>query len=173
MEIMFWIWLGIIVVGVAVEVATLKLISIWFSFGAIIPIILSVFKNIPIFIQAIVFVLASLTFILTLRNPTQKFLFKTSVNNLETYIGQKQQLTSDFLKKNGTIQIDGVRYKVTSDEDLTKGNIVEIVAVKNNKFIVKNIKTSQNIDKNDYIEESGDDEFIIEKTCKPDNPEQN
>ena len=169
MEIMFWIWLGIIVVGVAVEVATLKLISIWFSFGAIIPIILSVFKNIPIFIQAIVFVVVSLTLILTLRNPTQKFLFKTSTNDLEAYIGQKQKLTSDFLKKNGTIQINGATYKATSDEVLTKGDLVEIVAVKNNKFIVKSIKNLQNI--NQYTGELSDDEFIIEKANKSDDSE--
>ena len=55
METTFWIWLAIIVVALIIEIVTLDLVSIWFSFGAVVPFILSAIGGIPIEIQIVVF----------------------------------------------------------------------------------------------------------------------
>ena len=43
MEVMFWVWLGVIVVSAIAEAASMELVSVWFIVGAIPPFIMSAF----------------------------------------------------------------------------------------------------------------------------------
>ena len=71
MDLMFWIWLGVIIVTAIIEFATMEIVSIWFTFGALIPLILSVTKAVSWEIQIIVFVLVSAILIVSLRSVTK------------------------------------------------------------------------------------------------------
>ena len=174
MDVMFWIWLGIIVVGVIIEIATLMFVSIWFSFGAIIPFILSVFKQIPFVIQIIVFVVVSLTCVFILRKPTKDFIFKNSNSkiDLSSFVGSVFKLTKDAApKKNGEITIDDSTFVAISEEPLQSGDFVEIVGVKGKKAFVKKA-TQLPSSQNQSLDDSAEDEFIIEKAEKTEDSEQ-
>lgn len=142
MSVLFWIWLAVIVVTAVVEMLTMEVVSIWFTFGAIIPFILSATNAVGWEIQIIVFVVVSAVLILSLRKITKKFLLRNSneKTNLDSIIGKKYRLIdrTDF-ENNGTVKVNGVVWSVLSDngEAIESGEIVQIVKIDGNKLIVK------------------------------------
>lgn len=178
MDMMFWIWLGVIVVTVIVEIVTLELVSIWFSFGAIIPFILSAFKGaVPMEIQIVIFVVVSALLILLLRKYAQKLLFKNTdeKTNIDSFKGKKIRLLEDAsFEKSGSIKINDVVWTATSQDGslLKAGELVEIVSIDGNKCIVKKAEKDPEESKVVNLTEN-DDEFIIEKTKTDDKKEEN
>lgn len=55
MPIMFWIWLGITIVAVIVELGTQDLSSIWFAGGGIVAMLMSISPKVPWWASLIVF----------------------------------------------------------------------------------------------------------------------
>ncbi len=147
---MFWIWLGLLVLAVIIEIATLDLVSVWFAVGAIIPLILSGIGGIMIEIQVVVFVVVSALLIIFLRKYAQKWLFKNmnSKTNMDMQIGKVYRLleNADF-EKNGSVKINDVVWTAVSEKGqlIEKGQLVEIVKIEGNKMIVKPAK--ENADK--------------------------
>ena len=143
MSTMFWVWLAVIVIGVVVEACTTDLISIWFSFGAIVPFILAGATGLRYEWQIVIFVVISAVLIVTLRKVTMKYLFKNSnaKTNLAALEGQKYRLLSrtDF-ETIGTVKINGVEWSVVSEnrDTIEKDEVVEIIKVQGNKLVVKN-----------------------------------
>ena len=76
MDIIFWVWLGVIIATIILEIVTLDLVSVWFAIGAIIPLILSAIGGIAIEIQVGVFVFISAILLIFIRKIAQKILFK-------------------------------------------------------------------------------------------------
>lgn len=148
MSTMFWIWLSIMVVTVVLEIITTDLISIWFTFGAIIPLLLSAFDAVNPIWQTVIFVIISAILIATLRKTTLKLFFKNSntKTNVNSLIGQKHRLieSTDF-DTMGKIQIKDIEWRVVGEnqETIEKGQIVEIVKIEGNKLIVKPAKTNE------------------------------
>ena len=75
------VWLVIFVVSVIIEACTTELVSIWFSAGSIIALILSAIPNVPFYIPIIVFIVISLTLLLCLRPIIKKMLNKNTLNS--------------------------------------------------------------------------------------------
>lgn len=94
MDVMFWVWLGIIAASIVIEVFTLKLIPIWFAIGAIIPFILSIF-NINFIIQIIIFAVAALLLIIFVRKYAQRFLFGNITTKKLEDNGDSQEQTEN------------------------------------------------------------------------------
>ena len=145
MDTMFWVWLGIIVGAVILEIITADLVSVWFAFGAILPCILAATTNLYYGWQIVIFLLISAILIACLRKITLKYLFK-NVNektNLDAIIGQKFRMLerTDF-ETMGKIKIKDVEWSAVGDKQQTieKDTIVEIVKISGNKMIVKELK---------------------------------
>ena len=142
METTFWIWLAIIVVSLIIEIVTLDLVSIWFSFGAVVPFILSAIGGIPIEIQIVVFFLVSALMIVFLRKYAQKWLFKgmNLKTNTDALLGKTYRLLekTDF-ETSGLIKINDVVWKAVGEngELIEKGQLVEVVRIAGNKMIVR------------------------------------
>ena len=78
---MTWIWLGIVIVLILLELATVNLVTIWYIASAIVSLVLSLFvKN--FFIQFLVFVLLGTILLITTRDVLLKIVKqkKTSVH---------------------------------------------------------------------------------------------
>lgn len=156
MSVMFWIWLGVIVAAVIIEFITLDLISIWFSVGAVIPFILSIFKGMPIWVEVVTFVVSSLLLIIFMRKVAQKWLYrnggaKTNLDALEGRAGKL--LESITLEENGAVKFNGIVWTAVSvdGQPIEKGNFVEVVKIQGNKLVVKPSKlneTENNIEEN-------------------------
>jgi len=136
-----WIWLGVTVISLVVEFTTFDLASIWFAAGGLVAMILAACKA-PLVVQLIVFIAISLILLLSLRKIALKYFLKgdTLKTNSESVVGNAYTLLSDITQDEmGTIKINGVVWNVitNNNETIEKGEKVEIVGLKGNKYIVK------------------------------------
>ena len=144
MEVMSWIWLGIIIGTVVLEILTADLVSIWFTFGAILPFILSETTNLHYGWQIVIFVIISAILIASLRKITMRFLLKNSntKTNKDALIGQKYRMLeeTDF-DTVGKIKIKDLEWSAVGDNQQTikKGAIVEIINISGNKLLVREV----------------------------------
>ncbi|MBQ9795463.1 MAG: NfeD family protein [Clostridia bacterium] len=144
---MLYIWLGILCIGLLIESLNAgTLVTIWFSAGAIIPLIMScwgITNPVYITIQIVIFGIVTSLCMIFLRKIAKKMLFKNSKDktNLDLYVGKKYTITNKY--GNVTyIKFNGIEYSAyleNDDEinDLEVGNQVEIIRFEGNKAIVK------------------------------------
>lgn len=148
MEVMFWVWLGVIALTAIVEFISLDLTSIWFTIGAIIPFILSSIGGVRWEIQVATFVVVSALLLIFLRKITRKFLLKNAnyKTNVDALIGKKVRMIerTDF-ETLGAVKINDVVWSARAEksETIEKGQIVEVVRVDGNKLIVKMINEQE------------------------------
>ena len=147
MDIMFWVWLGVIVVTFIVECSTMELMSIWFTIGAIIPFILAGTNAVGWEIQLVIFVVVSAILIATLRRVAKKWLLRnTSKDKLNTYIGNHVKMLDDLDGEDvGHVKINGVVWTAISEngEKIKEGQLCESVKISGNKVSVKKIKNKE------------------------------
>ncbi|MBR4998993.1 MAG: NfeD family protein [Clostridia bacterium] len=147
---MMYIWLGILCLGLLVESLNAgNLVTIWFSAGAVIPLIMSFFgKATPAYVtaQVIVFGVVTTLCMIFLRKIAKKTLFRNSKDktNLDLYIGKKYTISNKY-GNNTYIKFNGIEYSAFLDgddeiNDLELGDRVEIIRFQGNKAIVKKVK---------------------------------
>lgn len=143
---MIWIWLAIFIITFIVEAATSDLVSIWFSIGAVVSIILSLIEGVPYYVEIIVFAVLSLVLLIATRPMVKKILKNQErKTNADDLIGKTvkvmETITEDL---HGTIKINDVIYTASlsnNDTDtILEGTKVKIIGINGNKVIVKRIK---------------------------------
>lgn len=146
---MTYVWLTVLCVGMLIEsINAGTLVTIWFSVGAIIPLIMSLFKITTvtyITIQFVVFGVVTLLCLIFLRKIAKKLLFKNSKDktNLDLYLGKEFTI----IKKYGDIayiKFNGIEYSaflenVDEANNLEVNDKVEIIRFEGNKAIVKRV----------------------------------
>ncbi len=164
MDVMFWVWLGVLAMTAIVEFISLDLTSIWFTAGAVIPFILSAVGGVRWEIQVAIFVVVSALLLIFLRKITRKLLLKNAnfKTNVDALIGKKVRMIerTDF-ETLGAVKINDVVWSARAEkgETIEKGEIVEIVKVDVNKLIVKktsddNVKPNNQSIKEEIVEVS-------------------
>lgn len=139
---MWWIiWLGVIVLSLIVEGATLSLVSIWFVPGSIVALILSLF-DLHISLQLGAFIVLSLG-TLTFLRPTFKKLLKVkpTPTNSDALIGQSGIVIEkiDNINAKGAVKIKGEVWSARSadDTEIDEGEIVTVSSIEGVKLICK------------------------------------
>lgn len=135
------IWIISIICFLALEAATSYLVSIWFAGGAVAALLCSVFSD-NLSLQILVFLVVSLLCVAFVRNIAMKFFKKTNIKtNTERLIGEVTVVkeTVDNLKNTGIVVINGIEWKVKSEENLIieENQKVEITAIEGVKLVVK------------------------------------
>jgi membrane protein implicated in regulation of membrane protease activity len=138
---MIWIWLGVIVLSLAVEFVSFDMVSIWFAAGGIVSLILSA-CGASLTWQLIFFIVVALALLLSLRKIALKYLQKGDnfKSNTDSLVGKKYKLLKAINDdEKGSIKINDVEWTAVTEDDSTieKGEMVEIVKIKGNKVIVK------------------------------------
>ena len=144
---MEWIWLGLMIALIVIELSTTQLICVWFAFGAMITSILTaIFGDIGFGIlwQIIVFAMVSVALLFATRPIVKKLLTKRTEKqktNLELYIDKEALVTEDInnIKGEGAVKINGLVWsaKSKSGEDIPNGEIVIFKEIIGNKAIVE------------------------------------
>lgn len=135
-------WLVVLIVAIAVEVATLGLTSIWFAGGALAALIIAAF-SLPVWLQILVFLAVSLALIVFTRPLAVKYFNKDRVRtNVESLIGRQAIVVSevDNLQGIGQVTVGGQEWSARTEEGqkgLAVGTVVEVVAVSGVKLIVR------------------------------------
>ena len=147
---MIYVWLSVLCVGLLVEAVNAgTLVTVWFSAGAVIPLIMSFWGiTTPLYItvQVIIFGLVTALCLIFLRKITKKALFKNAKDktNLDLYLGRKYTILRKvgnftYIKFNG---IEYAAYLAGDDEvnDLEVGDKVQIVSFEGNKAVVEKVE---------------------------------
>ncbi len=143
-QYMLWVWLGVFIIALVVEAVTQDLVSIWFSAGAFVSLILSIIDGIPYWVEIIVFVVVScLTLLLT--RPVVKKMLKNQIRqtNADEFIGQKVVALKPISKDAaGEVKINDVIYQaiIADENSINAFEECQIVAIKGNKLVVKQIR---------------------------------
>ena len=138
---MVYVWLGLIVAFIAVEAATVNLVSIWFIGGSVAGLVCAILGA-PTLLQFAVFILVSALLLALLRPLLKKYLrVKPSRTNADRLLGQEALVTEDIdnLRETGAIRINGVLWTAKSvhDTQIPSGSRVVIARIEGAKVYVK------------------------------------
>ena len=140
-EYTIWIWLAIFVITIIVEAATQDLVSIWFSLGSLVALAISGFS--AWWVEVIVFLVVSIIALLLTRPIMKKLMQRNErKTNTDDFIGKKLKAISVISKYDaGEVKLNGIIYTAILMEDsydtILKDSIVEVVAIKGNRLVVK------------------------------------
>ena len=136
---MVYVWLGLIVAFIAVEAATVNLVSIWFIGGSVAGLVCAILGA-PTLLQFAVFILVSALLLALLRPLLKKYLrVKPSRTNADRLLGQEALVTEDIdnLRETGAIRINGVLWtaKSVDDTQIPSGSRVVIARIEGAKVL--------------------------------------
>jgi len=139
-EYLVWIWLAIAIASAILEFVSMQMVSVWFTVGSIVAIILSL-CGVAWWIQLLTFGIVSLVLLLALRKLCLKYLLKNdnTTTNVDGMVGTTQKLIEPIIEdKAGAVKISGVVWTaVTADNTpIANGETVVVERVEGNKLIV-------------------------------------
>lgn len=142
-----WIWFGIAVALLIVELATTELVAVWFSAAALVlGVIAAIFPTLDIVWQVLIFVVLSAALVAATR-PLVKKLMKRGKNretNLELIVNHKalvvEEINNDM--EQGAVKINGLVWNARSEngETIVKDRLVVVKNIQGNKAIVQTIE---------------------------------
>lgn len=136
--IMIVIWSMIFLATLVIELIGQDLVTIWFTLGSLVSLILAIVKVIY-WIQIIVFAIVSLL-CLSIIFPLYKKYYKKNGNqkDINEKIGIQTVLLEDITEdKMGFVKINGVLWEVISNNKIKKGTKVVVIGVEGNKLLIK------------------------------------
>jgi len=140
---MIWIWLAVFVIAFVLEAITQDLVSVWFGLGALVCVCISGVTE--WWVQLIVFVVVSAIALIATRPIVKKILARSErKTNTDDFIGQHVKTISNVTKfDGGEVKLNGIIYTAIlmedSDEEILKDEVVEVVAIKGNRLVIKKI----------------------------------
>lgn len=145
MEHLVWIWIGVIAIALAVEMATDQLVSIWFVPSAFVTAILSLCK-LGLIWQALIFIVLSTAGIVVSKVLLAKSnRGKDTRTNTEALIGERCVVTSriDNFEDQGQVKIKGQYWTArgTGENDVYEiGEALTVVSIEGVKLICEKQK---------------------------------
>lgn len=131
---MVYVWLGVLVAAVVVEMCTTQMVSIWFAIGALASFFVALAGVEQIWIQIVVFVIVSAIALIVTRPLVKKMVNgKAEPTNADMVIGKTGVVTEaiDNLAPSGQVKVAGAVWTARSADDSVIGE--------NEKVIIKEI----------------------------------
>lgn len=135
------VWIAILIGGIAIEVATLNLVSVWFAVGALAAFI-ALTLGAGFVVQLIVFAVVSAIMLCLIRPLTTDILKpKGAKTNADRIIGELALVTETIsnAQSKGQIKISGQIWSAKSNDGqiINEGKTVKIIAIRGVKVIVE------------------------------------
>ena len=142
MNTMLFVWLGLLVLFLAVEFATAQLTTVWFALGALAALLLAAFGVDNLAIQIIVFALVSLVSLILTRPLVKKWTQKrVQPTNADMVIGEEALVTETInnTEGKGLAKVKGSVWSARSTDDriIPEGATVTVKAIEGVKLIVE------------------------------------
>lgn len=134
------IWLGILILFLALEAGTVGLVSIWFAVGALGGLLAAAFDaSLPV--QIIVFVAVSGIALATVRPLAKKYMTpKLSKTNIDAIVEKEGIVTQEInnLQTSGSVKIGGMTWtaRSTAGDIIPEGAVVRVDRVEGVKLYV-------------------------------------
>ena len=143
-----YIWLGIAIISVLVEISTAGLAAIWFAPAALLSMLLAIF-NVPVSVQIPVFIIVSGLLMLIFYKKIKENIDKVSEKtNIDALIGKEGIAEEDILPRGiGRVKVNSMSWSAYINNDsqpVSKGEVVEIIAIDGVKLLVQRSKTESN-----------------------------
>ena len=140
MTIMSYIWLAVLLICIAAEVATVGMTSLWFAMGALAALIASAFRA-PVIVQVVLFVAVSGASLWLLRPVAKKhFTPKLTRTNVDAIIGTEGIVTDriDNIHSVGTVKLAAMQWSArsTSGDPIEPGTRIKVVRIEGVKVYV-------------------------------------
>ena len=135
-----FIWLGLVALFLAVEAATVTMVSLWFAGGALAALVVSATGG-PVGFQVGVFLVVSAV-LLSLLRPMARKLFtpKLTKTNVDSIIGTQGYVTSDIdnMAATGTVKLGAMEWTARSVDGspIPKGTLVKVEKIEGVKAFV-------------------------------------
>ena len=142
METEVFVWLGLLVLFIAVEVATVGLTSIWFAGGSLAALVISL-TGARLVWQIAGFFIVSFFLLAFTRPFALKYInFRHEKTNCEELIGSTVKVTEtvDNYAQTGTAVAKGLEWTARAEDDGEKieaGSMAEVVGISGVKLILK------------------------------------
>lgn len=140
---MWVIWLILFVGFVALEFATVALISLWFAAGSLVAMILALLGY-DLQVQIIVMIVVSVVLLgvfLVFRKKWHIVPPSKQATNADRLIGQTGEVIQliDPINNTGQVQVNGQIWSARTDlkEEIPEGTLVQIVELRGVKLVVK------------------------------------
>lgn len=136
------VWTVLLVVLVAVEIATMGLTTIWFAAGALVATIAAA-CNAPLFVQIALFLIVSVLMLVFTRPVAMKYFNKDRAKtNVDSLIGQKGIVTGKInnLEGCGQVTLNGMEWTARSAAQgcvIPEGSVVVVKEIHGVKLIVE------------------------------------
>lgn len=146
MEQYMWIiWLALFVIMIIIEASGPALVSIWFSVGALLALIVSFIPGVAWWIEIIVFLVISSACLLALRPICKRYFKRNTLNtNVDSFVGKRGYVIEDIEDlKPGAVKIGDVSWTAIpadSKQKILENEVIEVVAVNGNKLVVKKVE---------------------------------
>lgn len=137
-----FVWLGLFILFLIIEIATVGLTTIWLAGGAFVALILSL-ADLNLWLQIIVFFVVSFILILFTRPFAMKYInFHHEKTNYEGIIGKVVKITKkvDNLEETGTAIVNGMEWMARTKKDdviLNPGDLAKVIDISGVKLIVE------------------------------------
>ena len=131
---MVYVWLGIMIAAVVVEVCTAQMVSVWFAIGALCSFFVALAGVEQLWIQIVVFVIASAITVIVARPLVKKLVNKRAEpTNADMVIGKTGVVTEkiDNLAPSGLVKVNGNVWTARSVDD----SVIE----ENDRVVIKEI----------------------------------
>ena len=142
---MWQFWLIISGICLIIESFTLGFFVFWFSIGALLALIVSLFTT-NIVIQSVVFVVSSTMLLLLTKPLIKKFVKtpKTKPTNVYSIIGKEGIVleTIDNINGTGKVKVNGELWSAISDSNIEKDEKIKVISVNGVKLKVEKIHIS-------------------------------
>lgn len=132
------VWAVVIVGTIIIELAGPQVVSIWFTLGAVVALILAIFQ-IEVWIQIVVFVGVSLLALAITKPLYNKYLKKSmDQEDVSSLVGEEGKIVElKFENQRQYVEIKGANWELTNEEIIPVGTKVEVIEVDGNKLKVK------------------------------------
>ena len=139
-----WIWLGMAVVFLALEAATVTMVSLWFAGGCLAALLVAATGGGVAF--QIVTALAVSAILLACLRPLAKkhFTPKLTKTNVDAIIGSQGYVTADIdnIAATGTVKLGAMEWtaRSTTGEKISAGTLVKVDRIEGVKAFVTKVK---------------------------------
>lgn len=140
-EVLIWFWLGVFIISIILEAATVDFVALWFAVAALPSFILSLFGA-PLWLQVITFLLVAIL-LLAFTRPYMVKYFKTNrtKTNVHAAIGKIAVVTEEITPNQiGSVKLRGISWSAISNYPIKKNAEVRILDIEGVKLIVEPIE---------------------------------
>lgn len=140
-ETLIWFWLGLFLLAVIFEAATVDFVAIWFAVGSVPAFILAIIGA-PIWLQVTTFLAITIVLISFTRPYMLKY-FKTNQikTNAQSVIGKTATVSEVILPNEiGVVKLRGQEWSAIASSKIEVGTEVRILEIEGVKLIVEAIK---------------------------------